>query len=96
MLAVYAGSSPEFLDQIRSMKLKPSPTRTMDQLPPRVQAIVRQTMSGMTGDTCADLLRMRYSLMLIYRESDFSDDAHQRRSLKWRAGIMPTTDGGQS
>jgi hypothetical protein len=95
MLTVYADSSPEFLDQIRSLKLKPSPTRTMEQLPPRVQAIVSQTMGGMTGDIHADLLRVRYSLMLIFGESDFGDDAHQRRSLKWRAGIVPSMNGGQ-
>ena len=68
----------------------------MEQLPPRVQEIVSRTMGGMTGDIHADLLRIRYSLMLIFGESDFGDDAHQRRSLKWRAGIVPTTDGRQT
>jgi hypothetical protein len=50
----------------------------------------------MTGDFFTDLLRFRYSLMLIYRENDFGDDAHMKRSLKWKAGFVPTTDGGQS
>jgi hypothetical protein len=50
----------------------------------------------MTGDFFTDLLRFRYSLMLIYRENDFGDDAHVKRSLKWRAGFVPTTDGSHS
>jgi hypothetical protein len=66
------------------------------QLPPRVQEIVNVALDGMTGDIFTDLLRIRYSLMLIYRESDFGDDAHQRRSSKWIAGIVPTTMGGGS
>lgn len=66
------------------------------QLPPRVQEIVNVALDGMTGDIFTDLLRIRYSLMLIYSESDFGDDAHQLRSSKWIAGIVPTTDGGQS
>ena len=69
---------------------------TPRQLPPRVRLIVNTTLSGMTGDFFTDLLRFRYSLMLIYRENDFGDDAHMKRSLKWRAGSVPTTDGGQS
>jgi hypothetical protein len=66
------------------------------QLPPRVQEIVNVALDGMTGDIFTDLLRFRYSLMLIYRESDFGDDAHMKRSLKWKAGFVPTTDGRQS
>ena len=69
---------------------------TPRQLPPRVRLIVNTTLSGMTGDFFTDLLRFRYSLMLIYRENDFGDDAHMKRSLKWKAGSVPTTDGGQS
>lgn len=69
---------------------------TPRQLPPRVRMIVHTTLSGMTGDFFTDLMRFRYSLMLIYRENDFGDDAHMKRSLKWKAGFVPTTDGSHS
>jgi hypothetical protein len=65
------------------------------RLPPRVQGIVSEALDGMTGDFFTDLLRFRYSLMLIYRENDFGDDAHMKRSLRWKAGFVPTTDGRQ-
>jgi hypothetical protein len=68
---------------------------TPRQLPPRARMIVHAALGGMTGDFFTDLLRFRYSLMLIYRESDFGDDAHMKRSLKWKAGFVPTTDGRQ-
>jgi hypothetical protein len=68
---------------------------TPRQIPPRARMIVSATLNGMTGDFFTDLLRIRYSLMLIYRENDFGDDAHQRRSRMWKAGFMPTMDGRQ-
>jgi hypothetical protein len=75
---------------------EPTPRPQAAAVPPRVRMIINSTLSGMTGDFFTDLMRFRYSLMLIYRENDFGDDAHMKRSLKWKAGFVPTTDGSQS